>query len=70
MCNINIINIHYCKLLVTKLYISVIGKRLSNSRLQTVSDKPVEEVRRDPRDRKFQARFYERRTYGPKEGPS
>ena len=60
---------HYCKLL-TKLNISVFGKRLANSRLQTVGDKPVEEVRGDLRDRKSRARFDERRTSGYKGGPS
>ena len=41
---------HSCKLLVTKLYTAVLGKRLANSRLQIVGDKPVNEVRGDLRD--------------------
>ena len=48
---------HHCKLLVTKMYTSVLQKRLANSRLQTVGDKPVEEVRRDLRDRKFRTKL-------------
>ena len=62
MCNINIINFHYCKFLVTKLYILVFGKSLANSRLQIVGDKHVVEVCGDLRDRKSSARFDERRT--------
>ena len=70
MCNISITNMHYCKLLVTKLYkkklyfnktSSVFGKRLAISRLQTVGDKPVEEVCADLRDRYSQVRFDDRR---------
>ena len=57
---------HYCKLLVTKLYASVFRKRLANSRLRTVGGKPVEKVRGDLRDREFWRRFDESRTLGPK----
>ena len=65
MRNINLINIHYCKLLVAKLYISMLGKRLATIRLQTVENKSVEEVRGDLRDRKSRVRYDERRTPVP-----
>ena len=53
MCNIDTINMHYCKFLVTKPYTSVLGKRLANSRLQIVGDEPIEKVRGHHSDRKF-----------------
>ena len=70
MCNIIIMNMHCCKLLVTKPYTSLFRKRLANSRFQTVSDMPVEEVRRDLRDWKIWARVGDIRTPGSKGGPS